>query len=159
MRPFGDPKTLEKRRLKAVTLLKKDLLPGEIAKRLGVDRRSVHRWLRAYRERGTDGLSSVPASGRPPKLKARDREKLSHMLLEGATTFGYPTDLWTSPRVVDLIRRHFRVKYHAHHISRLLRSLGFSPQKPERRARERDEEAIRGWVKTQWPRVKKTPGG
>lgn len=159
MRPFGDPKTLEKRRLKAVSLLKKDLWPGEIAKRLGVDRRSVHRWLRAYREQGADGLTSVPASGRPPKLTADNREALSQMLLQGATAFGYPTDLWTSPRVTDLIRRRFRVRYHPHHISRLLRSLGFSPQKPERRARERDEVAIRGWVKTQWPRVKKTPGG
>jgi len=51
--------------------------------------------------------------------------------------------------------RRFRVTYHANHISRLLRSLGFSPQKPERRARERDEEAIRGWVRSEWPRVKK----
>lgn len=159
MRPFGDPKTLERRRLKAVTLLKKGLLPGEIAGRLGVDRRSVHRWLRAYRERGTDGLSPVPASGRPPKLKPDDRERLSRMLLEGATAFGYPTDLWTGPRIVDLIRRRFRVTYHPNHISRLLRSLGFSPQKPERRARERDEAAIRAWVRNEWSRVKKTSGG
>ena len=159
MRPFGDPKTLEKRRLKAVKLLKKGLLAGEIARRLGVDRRSVHRWLLAYRHHGVDGLAPVPAPGRPTKLKPKNRQKLARMLLKGATAFGYPTDLWTSPRVVDLIRRHFRVTYHANHVSRLLRSLGFSPQKPQRRARERDEAAIRGWVRTQWPRVKKTPGG
>ena len=77
------------------------------------------------------------------------------MLLEGATAFGYSTDLWTGPRVVEVIRRRFRVSYHASHISRLLRSLGFSPQKPERRAQERDEVAIRGWVRDQWLRVKK----
>jgi transposase len=158
MRPFGDPKTLEKRRLKAVKLLKKGLLPGEIARRLGVDRRSVHRWLLAYRKDGVDGLAPVPAPGRPPKLSLKNRQKLARMLLKGATKFGYPTDLWTSARVVDLIRRHFRVTYHANHISRLLRSLGFSPQKPQRRARERDEAAIRGWVRSEWPRVKKTPG-
>jgi len=157
MRPFGDPKTLEKRRLKAVALLREGLLPGEIAKRLGVDRRSVHRWLLAYRNHGVDGLAPIPAPGRPPKLKSQDRQKLARMLLKGATAFGYPTDLWTSSRVVDLIHRYFRVIYHANHISRLLRSLGFSPQKPQRRARERDEAAIRGWVQTEWPRVKKTP--
>ena len=159
MRPFGDPKTLEKRRLKAVNLLKKGLLPGEIARRLGVDRRSVHRWILAYRNHGVDGLAPVPAPGRPTKLKPKDRQELARMLLEGATAFGYPTDLWTSSRITNLIRRHFRVRYHAHHISRLLRSLGFSPQKPQRRARKRDEAAIRGWVQTEGPRVKKTPGG
>lgn len=158
MRPFGDPKTLEKRRLKAVRLSPKGLLPGEIARRLGDNRRSVHRWLLAYREDGADGLAPVPAPGRPPKLRPKDRRKLARMLLEGATTFGYSTDLWTSTRVVDLIRRHFRVAYHVNHITRLLRSLGFSPQKPQRRARERDEAAIRGWVQKDWPRVKKTPG-
>lgn len=159
MRPFGDPKTLEKRRLKAVSFHKQGLLPGQIARQLGVDRRSVHRWLLAYRTHGVDGLSPVPAPGRPPKLNPRDRQRLSRMLLKGATAYGYPTDLWTSSRVVDLVRRHFRVTYHAHHISRLLRSLGFSPQKPQRRARERDEAQIQGWVRTEWPRVKKTLGG
>ncbi|MBI4720211.1 MAG: transposase [Chitinivibrionia bacterium] len=129
MRPFGNPKTLEKRRLKAVTLLNQGLLPGEIARRLGADRRSVHRWLLAYRTDGVNGLAPVPAPGRPPKLSLKNRQKLGRMLLKGAGTFGYSTDVWTSTRVVDLIRRHFRVAYHANHVSRLLRSLGFSPQK------------------------------
>ena len=81
------------------------------------------------------------------------------MLLEGASRHGFPTDLWTGPRVIDVVRRQFRVAYHPNHIARLLRSLGFSPQKPERRARERNEDAILGWVRDDWPRVKKTPRG
>ena len=158
MRPYGDPRTLERRRLKAIKLLGKGLGPGEIAGQLAVDRRSVHRWLAADHDHGVEGLAPVPASGRPRKLTPRDRKKLIEMLLEGAMAFGYPTDLWTGPRIVDLIRRRFRVAYHANHMSRLLRSLGFSPQKPERRARERNEAAIRDWVRNEWPRVKKTPG-
>ncbi len=158
MRPYGDPRTLEQRRLKAIKLLGKGFGPGEIAKQLRVDRRSVHRWFVAYHDHGVEGLAPVPATGRPLKLTPKNREKLTDMLLQGATVFGYPTDLWTGPRVVDLIRRRFRVSYHAHHISRLLRSLGFSPQRPERRARERDEAAILEWVRSEWPRVKKTPG-
>jgi len=158
MRPYGDPRTLEGRRLKAMKLLGEGFGPGEIARQLAVDRRSVHRWLAAYHNHGVEGLAPVPASGRPSKLTPRDRKKLIEMLLEGATAFGYPTDLWTGPRIVDLIRRRFRVSYHANHMSRLLRSLGFSPQKPERRARERNETAIRDWVRNEWPRVKKTPG-
>lgn len=157
MRPYGDPRTLEQRRLEAIKLRGKGLGPGEIAGKLGVDRRSVHRWLAAYHDHGLEGLAPVPAPGRPPKLTLKDRKKLAAMLLGGATTFGYPTDLWTGPRIVDLIGRRFGVSYHPNHISRLLRSLGFSPQKPERRARERDEKAIREWIRSDWPRVKKTP--
>jgi len=159
MRPYGDARTLEQRRLRAIQLSGDGFGPGEIAAQLGVDRRSVHRWLAAYRDHGVEALASRPVPGRPSKLSPRNRDKLTIMLLDGATAFGYPTDLWTSTRVADLIRRRLRVTYHAHHVSRLLRSLGFSPQKPERRARERDEAAIRGWVRTQWPRVKKTPRG
>jgi transposase len=150
---------LERRRQKAVALWREGTGPGDIAHRLGVDRRSVHRWLATYLEEGEEGLAAVPAPGRPPKLSEEEQAELAAMLLEGATAHGFPTDLWTGPRVVELIRQHFRVRYHRNHVSRLLRSLGFSPQKPERRARERDEEAIRGWVRTRWPKVKKTPGG
>jgi len=159
MRPYGDARTLERRRLRAIQLSGDGFGPGEIAARLGVDRRSVHRWLAAYRDHGVEALAPRPVPGRPSKLSPKQRETLARLLLDGATAFGYPTDLWTSRRVADLIRRRLRVTYHAHHVSRLLRSLGFSPQKPERRARERDEAAIRGWVRAQWPRVKKTPRG
>ena len=77
------------------------------------------------------------------------------MLLEGAREPGYPTDLWTCPRVADLIRKRFGVDYHVDHIGRLLRSLGFSTQKPQRRAVERNEEEIQRWVAEDWPRIKK----
>jgi len=145
--------------LKAIVLKRKGLGPGEIAKRLSVDRRSIHRWLAAFDSEGAEGLAASPAPGRPPKLSEPDRNKLSQWLLTGASNHGFPTDLWTGPRVIDLVRRRFRVTYHPNHIARLLRSLGFSPQKPERRARERNEEAIQGWIRDDWPRVKKTPRG
>ena len=159
MRPLGSPEALHRRRLKALVLKRTGLGPGAIAKRLSVDRRSVHRWLAAFDAEGSDGLAATPAPGRPPKLSESERAKLTKMLLDGATEHGFPTDLWTGPRVIDLVRRRFRVSYHPNHIAKLLRSLGFSPQKPERRARERDEAAIRTWVHDVWPKVKKTPGG
>lgn len=155
-RPHGSPEQLEQRRLKAWKLLREGLAPVEVAHRLGVNRRSVRRW-RAMGERKK--LAARPASGRPPKLSEAQRERLVGHLLEGPLASGYATELWTCPRIAELIRRRFKVRYHASHVGRLLRALGFSPQKPERQARERDEEAIRGWVRGTWPRVKKTPRG
>jgi transposase len=157
MRPLGSPKQLERRRRRALELLQEGFSPVEVARAVGVDRRSVRRWRAAFEKQGEEALVAKPAPGRPPKLSAKARDRLQGLLVEGARANGFPTDLWTCPRVAQLIRRRFRVTYHVDHVCRLLRSLGWSPQKPERRARERDEEAIRRWVKKDWPRVKKTP--
>lgn len=157
MRPSGSPKELERRRVRAIAWLKQGRAPLEVALRLGVDRRSVRRWRASYERGGAADLAARPAPGRPPKLDARARAKLQRHLLKGARAFGYATDLWTCPRVAGLIRHQFGVRYHVDHIGRLLRAMGWTPQKPERRARERDEEAIQRWGQTEWPRVKKTP--
>lgn len=131
--------------------------PVEVAKRVGVDRRSLRRWRASFEQDGADGLAPKPAPGRPPKLNARQRSRLDQYLLKGATAYGFPTELWTCPRVAELIREKFGVPYHVDHISRLLRGLGWTPQKPQPRARKRDEEVVQRWLKTDWPRVKKTP--
>jgi len=123
MRPRGDPRALERRRIKAIGLSKKGLGPSKIAARLAVDRRSVHRWLAAYRNRGIEGVTPLPTPGRPCKLSMDDRQKLSQMLLNGAVTHGYASDRWTNPRITDLIRRCFGVAYHVNHIGRLLHRL------------------------------------
>ena len=158
MRPSGKPEELERRRVRAITLLKQGLPPVEVARQLGVDRRSVRRWRADHDQRGSAGLAAKPACGRPLKLDLPSREKLEDLLLQGARALGYPTNLWTCPRVTQVIRRQFRIRYHVDHIGRLLRSMGWTPQKPERRARERDELEIQRWVKVEWPRVKKKPG-
>jgi transposase len=157
MRPYGSPEELERRRRKAVSLLYEGFQPVEIARMLGVDRRSVRRWKAAWLARGQEGIRSRPASGRPPKLDVKARKKLEGELLKGAGAAGFPTDLWTCPRVAELILRRFGVRYHPDHVCRLLRGMGFSPQRPQRRAAERDEGEIRRWVKEEWPRVKKKP--
>ena len=158
MRPHGSPVQLEQRRLHAVTLLDQGIPPVEVARTLGVDRRSVRRWHASVRSRGRDAIRAVPAPGRPPKLDAQAKRRLERQLLRGAQAAGFPTDLWTCPRIATLIRREFGVRYHVDHIGRLLRALGWTPQKPERQARERDEAAIRRWVRVDWPRIKKKPG-
>jgi len=155
MRPPGSPKELERRRLRAITLLKEGYQPVEVARTLGVDRRSVRRWKAAYRKKGGGALKAIPAPGRPLKLSIEQRKKLEKDLLRGAQEAGFPTDLWTCPRVAELIEMRFGITYHVDHVGRVLRSLGWSPQKPERRAKERDHEKIQRWMKQDWPRIKK----
>ena len=158
MRPPGSPEMLERRRLHALDLIRKGWAPVDIARQLRVDRRSVRRWRASFEQQGRNGLTAKPAPGRPPKLNASAKRKLERCLLKGARASKFDTDLWTCPRVAKVIYRQFRVRYHVDHICRLLRSMGWTPQKPERRALERDEEAIQRWIKQDWPRIKKTRG-
>src|SRR3990170_8042896 len=99
MRPTGSPEELERRRLRALALLKEGLQPVEVARRVGVDRRSVRRWKAAARTQGAAGVLAKPAPGRPLKLRAKHRTKLEALLLKGAQAAGFHTDLWTCPRV------------------------------------------------------------
>ena len=157
MRPTGSPEELERRRLRALALLADGLLLSDVARRIGVDRRSVRRWKAAVREYGQQGVRARAASGRPSKLSPRHKSRLEALLIKGALAAGFHTDLWTCPRVAELIKRRFDIDYHVDHVGRLLHELGWSPQKPTRRAVERDEQEIRRWVREDWARVKKTP--
>lgn len=155
MRPHGSPAELEHRRLRALEFLNQGLEPHVVAQRLGVDRRSVRRWKRASRRRGPEGLKAQPASGRPPKLTSRQRQSLARWILKGAEASGFPTELWTCRRIARLIRERFQVVYHPNHIGRLLRSCGFTPQRPQTRAKERNDQRIRQWIRQEWSRAKK----
>lgn len=157
MRPFGTPKQLERRRRKAMELLDTGLSLGEVARRVDAHPSSVMRWRDARNRDGDQGLKPRPAAGRPPKMTTAQKERLLKMLLKGAMANGYRTDLWTTARIAELIRKSFGITYHRDHIGRLMSSLGWSYQKPQRRALERDEQAIGEWKQKEWPRVKKTP--
>ena len=159
MRTHGSASELEQRRRKAVALLKEGCSPQEVVKRLGVSLRSVFRWRKAVEEHGTRALAAVPHPGRASFLSDDQKEDLVERLVEGAQSQGFDTDLWTCPRVKVLIERLYGISYHVDHVSRLLRSLGFTPQKPTRRALERDEEVIENWIRKDWPRIKKRRRG
>lgn len=159
MRPHGSPEELERRRQRAMALLDEGLAPVEVAKRVGVDRRSVRRWKAARRQGGKRALKAKPAPGRPPKLGTQDRARLEEILLEGAQAAGYPSDLWTCRRVAEIVLHRFGIEYHPGHIARVLHGLGWSPQKPQRRAIERNDPQVQAWIKKDWPRIKKKPAG
>lgn len=122
---------------------------------------SVFRWWEAYRKKGLKELRAKPTPGRPPQLSPRQKQQLVNLLLQGPLAAGDPTALWTSRRVAKLIAREFEVAYHPCHGWKLLTGLGWSCQKPERRAWERDAAAIARWKHKEWPQIEKTgrPGG
>src|SRR6266498_714466 len=129
MRPTGSPEELERRRLRALELLKQGLLPSEVARRVDVDRRSVRRWKSAARQAGAAALRAKPASGRPLKLVERHRRKLEALLLKGAQAAGFHTELWTCPRGAELSERRFGVCYHGGSFGDLLHEWGGREQR------------------------------
>ena len=103
---------------------------------------SVARWREVVRKSGMEGLAAKRHPGPCPRLSEKQREKLVKLLLKGPQAHGYRNDLWTLPRVAQVIENHFGVRYHPAHVWKILHALGWSCQKPERRAKERDEKKI-----------------
>ena len=148
---------MEKRRKKAAKLFEKGCLAPEVARRLGVARQVAYRWKDAWERGGSPALASKGPAGRKAKLTAEQTQRITEELLAGPAAHGYKTNLWTLPRVAALIEKLSGVRYHPGHVWRLLGSNGFSCQRPERRAVERDEKAIRRWKRVEWPALKKKP--
>lgn len=156
MRPIGTAEELERRRRRAVALLNKGHGVRQTARMVGASPGAVTQWRKAYEQHGDGGLRAKPHPGRPPKLSAKQRQQLARLLAKGARKHGYATELWTLKRVGDLIRKQFGVRYDPSSVWHILRRMGWSCQKPERRARERDEKAIARWRANHWPRIKKS---
>ena len=157
MRPHGSQKTLERRRRKAVSLLAKGLSLSEVAQKTGASVSSVFRWQQAHLEGGESALTPKPVPGRPAKLDSRQQGRLWKILLKGAIAYGFPNELWTLKRIARVIKREFSVRLHPSHVWKILRREGWSCQVPERRAIQRNEEAIAHWKRYKWPAIKKSP--
>jgi transposase len=157
MRPHGTQKQLEKRRRRAIEMLEGGMSRSAIARKLGCSPSSIHLWSEMHRKKGAEGLNPKQVPGRPHRLNAGQRKKLGRLLAQGPLALGYSTDLWTTRRATEVIRKHLGVSYHPNHLWRLLRGLGWSCQKPETKARERDEKKIREWKQGVWPALKKSP--
>lgn len=156
MRRHGSPPTLERVRREAVSLAMHGVSPQQIALALDRQVRTVYHGLEAARDHGMQGVAARIHSGAPPQLSDRQRDVLVEQRLRGAQAHGFETDLWTGPRVQRLIREQFDVDYHVKYVPVLLKTLGFTPQKPECRACERNEAEIAHGRAGDWPRIKKS---
>ncbi|GIU75970.1 MAG: hypothetical protein KatS3mg004_3057 [Bryobacteraceae bacterium] len=132
---------------------------AQITRELRVARQMVSRWVRQYWEGGRKAMRQAGRPGRPPNLGAAQLRQLEKRLLAGPEAVGYPTPLWTCPRVAEVIEARFGVRYHPGHVWKLLRAMGFSCQRPMGRAVERDEKAVEPWKRKRWPAIQKMPAG
>lgn len=146
-----------RRRVRAGRMLLAGKTPAQAAHAVGVARQTVYTWKRVLDEGGLDALRAMPTRGRPARLDEQQLQALGRMLVGKPTDHGFGTELWTLKRVGALIKRQFGVEFGQTQIWRILGGLGFSVQKPERRAIERDEHAVQHWKRTTWPGLKKKP--
>lgn len=155
VRRVTDPKAQEARRRLAV----QRVLEGEsrvaVAASLKVSDRSIRNWMSWYRQHGEDGLKFRPHPGPESKLSAWQERQVCEWLTKDATQFGFRTNLWTSTRIVKLIHEKFGITYNPNYFCRWLRQHAFTPQKPAKRASQRDEARIAAWSQTDWPAILK----
>jgi transposase len=152
MRPKGTSAELERRRRRAVELVKQGESPTVVARILGVRTPSLHRWRRMAQQ--PHGLDARAIPGPTPRLSDYHLRKLERLLRQGATKHGWPNELWTADRVARLIRERFGVSFHPEHVRKILKQrLGWTSQKPRRKARERDDKEVERWLGDELPRI------
>ena len=130
--------------------------PQEVAESLGVNVSSVCRWVKRFERGGGAGLGPAPVPGRPPKLTARQAERvLSWVRDRSPLDFGFRTEHWTARRVAAVVAERTGVRFNHRYLNDWLARRGISPQLPQRVPRERDEAAIARWVARDWPAIKR----
>ncbi|MHB8732711.1 MAG: winged helix-turn-helix domain-containing protein [bacterium] len=157
LRTRRDFSALEARRQHAARLFAAGQRQADVVHQLRVSRETASRWYAAWRTHGAAGLRGAGRAGRKPRLDAAALARLEAALVRGPTAWGFPTHLWTLQRIALVIWKVCHVRYSVPQAWRVVHQLGWSRQRPTRQARERDPIAVAHWMRTTWPRVKKTP--
>lgn len=158
-RPKLSRDEMERRRLEAADDLRDGMPQAEVARKYHVSAASVSRWNALRKSGGKQALKRTSPRGKPPALNEEQARALERILVRGAQAYGYEADVWTLPRLADVVRKEFGVKLDQSNVRKLLVRRGFSWQKPARRANERNEAAIKRWVKNEWPKIAKKGRG
>jgi transposase len=145
----------EARRLQAWRLKQKGWSQRQIAEALGVSEGAVSQWMTRARRGGTEALRHRRPPGARRRLTDEQLARLPALLHQGPETYGFRGAVWTRTRIAAVIRVEFGISYHPAHISRVCQAIRWSPQKPARRARQRDEAAIAHWREQTWPALKR----
>jgi transposase len=151
MRTRGSASELQRLRELAVQAVHGGKTPVQVAEVLGVHPASVRKWWKAFEKKGSKGIEAKPHPGRPSKLTNRQQSQVLRWLRKNPKSFGFSTELWTARRVAEVIKRKFGVQYHPRYLNEWLTARGITPQKPQTRASERDQQVIESWVQTEWP--------
>jgi len=146
MRTKGSAAELERRRRLAVQRVREGYKPAQVAKFLGVHPASVRTWWKAYQQHGDAGLAAKPHPGRRPKLTLSRQQQVLLWLRQNPKSFGFSTELWTARRIAQLIQRKWGVEFHPRYLNEWLTARDITPQKPQRRPRERNDAAIQHWL-------------
>ena len=145
----------EGRRLRAWELFQMGWRQKSIAEALGVTKGAVSLWVKRAKKGGVESLRHRKPPGAPRRLNPEQRARIPELLAQGPGAFGFRGEIWTQPRITEVIRRQFNVSYHPSQVGRILKDCGWSRQKPVRRATQRDETGIQRWKEERWPQLKK----
>jgi putative transposase len=147
---------LEERRTRAFEMLEIGFRPTEIALDLNVSRQIVYLWKAAFEAHGLTGAKAKPHPGPGKNITAEQLQEFKTMILQGALIHGFPSPAWTCARAAALIETRFGLVYTADHVGVLMKELGLSPQKPDKRSMKRDETKIQVWKHETLPDLKKS---
>ena len=156
MRILGSDKQAAERRKQGLEMHRAGISNNEIARKMHVQPQTVRKWIR---EEAAGVSREYKRRGPAPLLTDKNIEKLKRELQRGAFAHGYAGDYWTLDRISQLIWQLFQKRYSASGTWRLMRRLGWSSQKPQRRSLQRDDEAVEAWTTQTWPKIKKRSGG
>jgi transposase len=143
--------------MRAAELFEAGFKPAQVAEQLEASVQAASVWFQRWQAAGSQALAGAGRAGRRPRLSREAMLRVEKALQQGALAQGYRNELWTLSRIAEVIKRETGVSYHPGHVWRLLQQLGWSRQKPSRRALERDPEKIANWLQERWPEVKKGP--
>ena len=148
----------ECRRFRALALKREGWTHEEVAEALDVSKAAVSKWMKQVADQGEVGLRAKSRAGATAKLTDIELPSVPELLADGAESYGFRGEVWTCQRVAQVINWEFGVKYHRGHVARLLKTLGWTPQRPAVRATQQDEKEVARWRSEVWPSLKKRHG-